>query len=52
MSACAHDYVGFVSLEALSASVNTTRLGCMFMPVCDSGVGTHVCTCMSLCFRV
>lgn len=30
---------GVVSLEALSASVNKSRRGCVFTTVCDSGVG-------------
>ena len=36
------------SLEALSASVNKTRLGCVFIIVCHSGVGIHVRVCMCM----
>ena len=40
---------GLGSLEALSASVNKTRLGCVFIIVCHSGMGIHVRACMCVC---
>lgn len=41
----------FVSLR-LPVTMNKTELECVFVTVCDSGVGTCACACKCICVHI